>query len=70
MSEWQPVETAPKDTWVIAFIPWVKEVRQARYNTNKRGRVGWSVCYAAKQPTCVNGEPSHWMPLPKPPDDI
>lgn len=67
-AEWQPIETAPKDTWVIAFIPWVSQVRQARYNTIRPGRVGWKVCYSTGQPMCVEGEPSHWMPLPSPPE--
>lgn len=67
MSEWQPIETAPKDDWVIVYLPWVNEVRQARYNYSHRGSIGWKICFGSQHPTTIYSTPSHWMPLPRPP---
>ena len=76
--DWQPIETAPKDgTWVllatnnpdpISGIPdldiWFPYVGLGRYiaDTDYDDR-GWMRCSEYS----VNFEPTHWMPLPKPP---
>jgi len=71
MSEWQPIETAPKDgTWVLACMPsrnpggywacragYVYGPELARCSPDARsGKDGWRAPY------------THWMPLPAPPD--
>ena len=64
---WQPIETAPKDTWVLVWEPGVlpqfvgHEV--ARQETGGVGRdTGWFSIYHEETLT-----PTHWMPLPEPP---
>ena len=59
-SEWQPIETAPKDgTLVIVFAPSIYDLSEivcvAAYHLD----AGW----------CVDElrEVTHWMPLPTPP---
>jgi hypothetical protein len=69
MSEWQPIETAPRDgTDVLVYVPkphWhypppaTPGVFEAWYGYGK-----WKI------DTDDNGtwvEPTHWMPLPSPP---
>ena len=84
MSDWQPIETAPKDgTAILVWCPgtvdsvhvsklmvavwdpdeWnADDVRGAfrynRYDSGVYGVLDW------------DDEPTHWMPLPKPPVDI
>lgn len=57
MNEWQPIESAPKDTAVLAY-DFGYEV--AHFNTllNK-----WVACSDHRP---IRG-PTHWMPLPDPP---
>ena len=69
--DWQPIETAPRDVFIlIAHHPinhWRGRVRlgffHSDYNGNKSvvtedGRAGWPIFPA----------PTHWMPLPAPPE--
>lgn len=69
MSEWQPIETAPKYLFLILGHDTRKWIRFGRFypetmdwyysGTNERSQ------YAQ-----VKGdEPTHWMPLPSPPVD-
>jgi hypothetical protein len=61
MSEWQPIETAPKDgTPVLAFIG----------DGDGAAVLGWSA--GCREWQDYNGsspryDPTHWMPLPPPP---
>jgi hypothetical protein len=61
--EWQPIETAPKDTLVIMALI-------------RRGKL-WRVCDGIRSALAwydQNGdrvfEPTHWMPLPPPPEAL
>jgi len=64
MSEWQPIDTAPKDgKEILAYAP------ENEYCESRIGVIyfteydGWiSADYDA-----VKYEPTHWMPLPPPP---
>lgn len=60
-SEWQPIETAPKDCPVLVYAPG-KEGLTALISTCK-----WH--YQAG--FCIDEirEPTHWMPLPSPPQE-
>ena len=78
MSEWQPIETAPKDgTWILLCAPPEEHCRDA-----------WQMCVATWERLGYNSGPqwayganhehsfrdgvygaTHWMPLPKPPGD-
>lgn len=60
---WQPIKTAPLDTWVLVHFAESKigEVRKAR--KNKLGI--WSY----RRGAYIFWPPSHWMPLPAPPKE-
>lgn len=76
MSEWQPIETAPKDRYILLFRPtapnWqrVAEGKWDAQEHNKKPRPYWSCPWRI---TFNDGdrlhEPTHWMPLPSPPKD-
>jgi Protein of unknown function (DUF551) len=65
MSEWQPIETAPKD----------ENLLMACLHDDKKPNLGWHI-----EVCSINSyEPlddqysncfTHWMPLPKPPEAI
>jgi hypothetical protein len=66
MSDWQPMETAPKDgTDVLLAAQWDKTGRWlqgiGRWNNGRyqENAVGWGWTWYA--------QPTHWMPLPDPP---
>ena len=72
MSEWQPIETAPKDD-TLRFLLEPKELSgRTRYG---RVSVGyWAVSrqhiaggYWSDDSLAGISQPTHWMPLPEPP---
>lgn len=73
--EWQPIETAPKDgtnflggrwnTGEFGHVYWSSLVCWWRDSHNGGGNVGW-----VTQPGAFAwNSPTHWMPLPEPPED-
>jgi hypothetical protein len=69
MSEWQPIETAPRDgTRVWLFCPWDRWVGSAawRQNVYHNGEEAWSED-DGESAVLGHDPPTHWMPLPKPP---
>ena len=72
--QWRQIETAPKDgtdimvyfelpdlskDWMRSvFVYWSK--REERWNYSGRAASGYSKCY----------EPTHWKPLPPPPEGV
>lgn len=70
MDKWQPIETAPKDrTTVIVFDPLFKTAPQNKafphigYWCEFWPKSRWRLCGSASVI-----KPTHWMPLPDPPD--
>ena len=59
MDEWQPIETAP-DEEVLLYFPPVERLRKELCL-----RAMYKVDHAGLFP---NRPPSHWMPLPPPPE--
>ena len=62
MSEWKPIETAPKDGMVMVCGKW--DNGDVWYNFGNCLEVGgpygdWD----------IDLDPTHWMPLPTPPQD-
>ena len=57
MSEWQPIETAPKDGKLILL--WVPG--------KEYGLMKWEGIWDDRLHGCRG--PTHWMPLPEPPDE-
>jgi hypothetical protein len=59
MSEWQPIETAPKDGTIIII-----DGGTAEWNPNK---FGW---FSHQGQAIIQWNVTHWMPLPKLPKEI
>ena len=67
--EWQPIETAPKDgRYIFIFLP--TSLRDTAFPVNPR-KAQWQT---ELDEWSVDGllsstapQPTHWMPLPKPP---
>lgn len=65
MSTWQPIASAPKDgTWVLVFFPNVGDFPFPGIRRGYLGSSGWR-----GETWQLTGTPSHWMPLPAPPED-
>jgi hypothetical protein len=62
MTEWQPIETAPKNYTVI-LVFWSGQVEMARWNEEANQ---WQEHYCGDFAIGEN-EVTHWMPLPEPP---
>jgi hypothetical protein len=63
MTEWQPIETAPKDGSLI--LSWDNPYMiVVSWDTDPRDEGGqcWKINYSGDWMT-----PTHWMPLPAPP---
>lgn len=69
---WQPIETAPRDgTRVLAI--WGKHGTQIIYWYSWEERPEYLVkagaCWKPENQRCpINATPTHWMPLPPPPE--
>lgn len=66
-SEWQPIETAPKDGTAIllACATWAHTVHLGRPVPIKVG--GWNAEAGGWQIFGASWRPTHWQPLPPPP---
>jgi hypothetical protein len=61
MSEWQPIETAPKDgSIIIVAAPAVGAAMWSHFMGGGNGYWAWF--------SGGRCDPSHWMPLPSPPE--
>ena len=75
MSEWKPIETAPRDgTPILIFCPRNdrKPVCEAAWAYDYEGAPGhWTTPHGVKGRgyTILPESPTHWMPLPSPPSD-
>jgi hypothetical protein len=80
MSDWQPIETAPRDgTHIWLFYPEARGgedysgIVEACWPTWDDHDPTWRGPYSdglectLRHCTNVSGEPTHWMPLPEPP---
>lgn len=61
-SDWQPIETAPKDKWVLIWDPNAECVRVAMWEDSVADFVGANMDWYSDAI-----DASHWMPLPEPP---
>jgi hypothetical protein len=63
MSEWQPIETAPRDgTWIIVLMG-NGQVWKASWGRDRRNEMHWCTDVLSLARCRV----THWMPLPDPP---
>lgn len=76
MSDWQPIETAPKDgTTILIFLPRMKnpiclgrwwDKVELEHGVETYRRAEWMRNGMPAMST-LKFEPTHWMPLPEPP---
>ena len=65
-TEWQPIESAPKEKWIFTFgilgyrVCMLHKVKNKWYWHEGNG-------FSLAEETYT---PTHWMPLPKPPEEI
>lgn len=66
MSDWQPIETAPKDgTRVLVHVPpYGPFTAHNRFHSFLEARDRWHVAGLLN-----DAQPTHWQPLPAPPAD-
>lgn len=71
---WQPIETAPKDgTPILLYKP--NEKRMGAYLLAGFWDVEWWACagsklvYFSRLDQREYGHPTHWQPLPEPPEE-
>jgi hypothetical protein len=67
MTDWQPLETAPKDGTVFLVFDKAKGwISQCQWVQSKKNRGFWGVVDWSSDEYPGNGpiEPTHWMPLP------
>lgn len=63
MSEWRPIETAPKDeTTILVYRPGADDNYILKIGTDNWGYWCNSWAHSAR-----HTQPTHWMPLPEPP---
>ena len=71
MSDWKPIETAPKDgTIIIAYSPHDGRVRTMQFDSHeyrKRPQPHWRATNNFGIMWDMERQPTHWMPLPEPP---
>jgi len=87
MSEWLPIESAPKDSLVLLNVPKpprgdseVPAIVVGWFEKDWGGETGHWVsghstvesCYESMGPCSANMtlNPTHWMPLPPPPQEL
>ena len=86
MSEWQQIETAPKTgrTILLGYLnsngywrtlrgQWFsQEAINEDWEEPEDFEAGWyeTSVEADEVPNCWGTEPTHWMPLPKPPEEV
>lgn len=68
MSEmkWQQIKTVPKAGSGLLYWQQSRHVEDATFYTDDDGN--WS--YMLFDGETVNDKPTHWMPLPPPPEDV
>lgn len=67
MSDWLPIETAPKDgTTIDLWTKYLQRVADAKW-MNGRWVVWGTNGFESPDWEAVFPEPTHWMPLPNPP---
>ena len=68
---WQPIETAPKNTYVLVFMEGSIYEAKLRCAEGRKQYAVWDFPFADAHGCgcCAGGKdyPTHWMPLPEPP---
>jgi hypothetical protein len=65
MSEWQPIETAPRYGRILIWMDKVGMcVASAGWDNETPDLIRWEVI------NDITAAPTHWVPLPMPPSDV
>ena len=82
MTKWQPIETAPKDKWILVYQPngehngikftgghcyVCKWAYDNQFWYDKTSNILYEPTPKEKVVTYLTCVPTHWMPLPEPP---
>jgi hypothetical protein len=65
MSDWQPIETAPKNIVALCYWPTSAEGYRVAVASNEGGF--WKIVHNDDFLGGPMSDPTHWMPLPEPP---
>jgi hypothetical protein len=70
MMEWQPIETAPDGCVLVAFVDQFSGQVQLAVAERAFGGGEWvtNLTDSNDGTICVYPTPTHWMPLPEPPN--
>lgn len=74
MTEWQPIETAPKDGTLILLAniggTWAGRYME-RYQSGFVPKNPWQsqMLNHRHMKRCASSTPTHWMPFPNPPEE-
>lgn len=69
MSAWQPIETAPKDgSSVLCYAPIYGAPARILVMRWDDGNYTKAPCWRTDVHSFVQFEPTHWQPLPQPPE--
>lgn len=68
--DWLPIESAPKDTWVDLWVRGRTEDGIGEFRIPNCWRIGnkWYSSSVASFDKEIKSTPTHWMPLPPPPN--
>jgi len=70
MSEWQPIETAPRDRRILV-IGEAGTMHVASWSQNPfTGHKSWLIVRTDDKGNCLVMQATHWQPLPEPPKEI
>jgi len=81
MTDWQPIETAPRDgtdvivgfdradTWIV-HVAWWRTGEEYGCTANDRGWWSYTLGSVTQEQLDEDRTPTHWMPLPDPPVSI
>jgi hypothetical protein len=68
VSVWQPIETAPKAIADPVLVANGQRVVRAFWFVQTPRASGWCIALADNGPVWLRWQPTHWMPLPEPPE--
>lgn len=71
--KWQPIETAPKDGWFWLWLDWrgaciARRSKDSDYDWEFIEHTKAEGKYPIFRVNAIDGNATHWMPLPEPPD--
>lgn len=74
MSDWQPIETAPRDDRrILGYFPHHGNIERIWWNDDryaKKPRPFWNNSHDwSRTSDARRKQPTHWMPFPEPPED-